>query len=67
MIAVVERYATESCLPLELRVGVHTGPVVAGVIGTHTFSHDLWGDTVNVASRLESGGSADAVHVRETT
>ena len=67
MIAVVERYAAESGLPLALRVGVHTGPVVAGVIGTHKFSYDLWGDTVNVASRLESGGVAGAVQVSEAT
>jgi len=67
MIEVVEGYAAESGLPFALRVGVHTGPLVAGVIGTHKFSYDLWGDTVNVASRLESGGTAGAVHVSETT
>ena len=46
-----------------LRVGVHTGPVVAGVIGTHKFSYDLWGDTVNLASRMESHGVDGEVHV----
>ena len=49
--------------PVRLRVGVHTGPVVAGVIGTHKFSYDLWGDTVNLASRMESHGVDGAVHV----
>lgn len=48
-----------------LRVGVHTGPAVAGVIGTTKFAYDVWGDTVNVASRLESTGVPGAVAVSE--
>jgi adenylate cyclase len=67
MIAIVARYAAESGLPLALRVGVHTGPLVAGVIGTHKFQYDLWGDTVNVASRLEATGVPGAVHVSRAT
>jgi class 3 adenylate cyclase len=46
---------------------VHTGPVVAGVIGTSKFSYDVWGDTVNVASRMESHGIAGVVQVSEAT
>jgi class 3 adenylate cyclase len=67
MLGVVERYRDEISLPLQLRVGVHTGPVVAGVIGRVRFSYDLWGDTVNVASRMESHGVAGAVQVSEVT
>jgi adenylate cyclase len=67
MIAAVERYGREVGLPLVLRVGVHTGPVVAGVIGKHKFSYDLWGDTVNIASRMESHGMPGTVQVSEAT
>ena len=51
---------------LTLRIGLHTGPVTAGVIGEHKFAYDLWGDTVNQASRLESHGVAGKVHVSHT-
>jgi class 3 adenylate cyclase len=52
---------------LGLRVGIHSGPVVGGVIGTHKFAFDIWGDTVNVASRLESHGARNRVHVSRAT
>ena len=52
---------------LSVRVGVHTGPVVAGVIGTSKFAYDVWGDTVNTASRMESHGVTGAVQVSEAT
>jgi class 3 adenylate cyclase len=51
--------------PLALRIGIDTGPVVAGVIGRRKFSYDLWGDTVNVASRMESTGTAGRIQVTE--
>lgn len=54
-------------LPLALRIGVHSGPVVAGVIGHHKFAYDLWGDTVNVASRMESHGEPGLIHVSPAT
>jgi class 3 adenylate cyclase len=52
---------------VHLRIGVHSGTAVGGVIGTRKFAFDVWGDTVNVASRLESQGQADRVHISEVT
>ena len=52
---------------LDMRIGLNSGPVVAGVIGRSKFTYDLWGDTVNVASRMESHGQAGAIHVSATT
>ena len=51
---------------LKVRIGIHSGKVVAGVIGNKKFSYDLWGDTVNIASRFESAGTPDKIHITET-
>jgi adenylate cyclase len=51
----------------EMRVGIHTGPVVAGIVGVKKFQYDIWGDTVNTASRMESSGAVGRVNISETT
>jgi PAS domain S-box-containing protein len=53
--------------PLQIRVGIHTGAVIAGVIGTQKFIYDLWGDTVNVASRMESHSEVGKIQVTQAT
>lgn len=51
----------------ELRIGIHTGPVVAGVVGRFKFAYDIWGDTVNIASRMESSGSPGQINISKST
>jgi guanylate cyclase len=52
---------------IEIRVGINSGPLVAGVIGETKFHYDLWGDTVNTASRMESHGEAGRIQITENT
>ncbi len=65
MRAFMRDYAARTGRRLALRIGIHTGPVVAGVIGQKKFTYDIWGDTVNTASRMESHGLADCIQISE--
>lgn len=67
LLQVVKTFHRQDGQPFCLRIGINTGPVVAGVIGTKKFSYDLWGDAVNIASRLESQGLIDRIQVSEAT
>ncbi|MDI9641027.1 adenylate/guanylate cyclase domain-containing protein [Geitlerinema splendidum] len=67
MQAVLHAFNQTNQTHLNLRIGINTGPVVAGVIGTKKFSYDIWGDAVNLASRMESSGVPGSIQVSEST
>ena len=67
MIAATGRLQSRLPVPLSIRVGLHSGSVMAGVIGTHKFAYDVWGDTVNIAARVEAASHANRVLVSAVT
>jgi len=67
LIAELETIAAETGLELEARIGIHTGPVVGGVIGSSRLAYDYWGDTMNIASRLQGAAPPNGVAVSEAT
>ncbi|HYM71473.1 MAG TPA: adenylate/guanylate cyclase domain-containing protein [Stellaceae bacterium] len=63
MFAAKDEVAAQLGVTIRMRIGIASGPVMAGIIGTHKFSYDVWGDAVNLAARLESSGEADRIQV----
>ena len=63
----VQQNLVDAKVAFEMRVGIHTGPVVAGIVGVKKFQYDVWGDTVNTASRMESSGVVGEVNISDRT
>lgn len=61
--AIAGRFKSDRGLPVHLRIGLHTGPAIAGIIGRKKFCYDLWGDTINFAAQLQAAGAPDRIHV----
>lgn len=62
-----QRYAHRNLPEIQIRIGIHSGPVIAGVVGDKKFAYDIWGDTVNIAARMESSGQVGRINITPET
>eukprot|EP01116_Phalansterium_solitarium_P003720 TRINITY_DN14545_c0_g1_i1.p2 TRINITY_DN14545_c0_g1~~TRINITY_DN14545_c0_g1_i1.p2 ORF type:complete len:231 (-),score=61.56 TRINITY_DN14545_c0_g1_i1:16-708(-) len=67
MLRYIEEFNKDSAVPISIRIGINSGPVIAGVLGNKKMCYDLWGDAVNVASRMESTGVPGRIQVSDAT
>jgi len=65
MVADIKEFSLDGETKCDIRIGIHAGPVIAGVIGSKKFSYDIWGDAVNTASRMESSGEAGKIQISQ--
>ncbi len=66
MLELVEQQKKEG-LEFDIRIGIHTGSIVAGVVGTKKFAYDIWGDAVNIAARMETSSTPGRINISKTT
>lgn len=63
--SIAERFRSDRGLPVQFRIGLHTGPAIAGIIGRKKFCYDLWGDTINLAALLQFAGTPNCIHISD--
>jgi adenylate cyclase len=67
MLSAVNDFNKKQDLDFSVRIGINSGPVIAGVVGKKKYAYDLWGDTVNVAARMETSGAPGQIHLSDNT